>query len=343
MPPIPPQAERIAFWRDSYARSSFVHATEFVRAMLRNKLGLYSIERDAFTIAIIGAYGRPFKQRKSIRLSEDLIPAEHRETHDSLIEMRDKVVAHRDLDGPVADWGFISDLHISVKSRQLELNTISPKITDDFAHKILPLTSYLIGVLDKRINAFVGPNLGRIFRNDGTYVVSLEENPQEWLIKKKTHQNMRLIPQITKFTCPLACLEAHSLDNGLPHTQQTLLKNFPSECNVGVMIGGEDAGGALTVPQFIKLCGAAGIPIRGIRDFRPEVILDTLNSLASSQSVILFIVRYKGKNETHYVRFDHVDASEQVHIMCPYFGGAMPDKMSLQDFADWDTTMLVVG
>jgi hypothetical protein len=95
--PIPSKEHRIAFWRDSYARSSFVHAAEFVRAMFHDKIGLYSVERDAFTIAITAAYGRPFKQRKSVRLSEDLIPAEHKETHKSVIEMRDKVIAHRDL------------------------------------------------------------------------------------------------------------------------------------------------------------------------------------------------------------------------------------------------------
>ena len=73
--PIPSKEDRIAFWRDSYARSSFVHAAEFVRAMFRDKIGLYSVERDAFTIAITAAYGRPFKQRKSVRLSEDSFPS----------------------------------------------------------------------------------------------------------------------------------------------------------------------------------------------------------------------------------------------------------------------------
>ena len=297
--PIPSKEDRIAFWRDSYARSSFVHAAEFVRAMFRDKIGLYSVERDAFTIAITAAYGRPFKQRKSVRLSEDLIPVEHKETHKSVIEMRDKVIAHRDLDGPTAEWGFVSDLHVAVKKRQLQLNTISPRITDELAQKVLALTAYLIGVLDQRIDVFVGPNLGRIFRNDGTYVISLEDSPTEWLIKRKVHETMRLVPQLTKFTCPLACLEAHSADNGLPHTQASLLKDFSAECNVGVQIGGEDAGGTLTVPQFFTLCHAAGIPVDGMRDFRPEMILDRLNSLGSHQSAILFIMRYKRNNETH--------------------------------------------
>jgi hypothetical protein len=338
--PIPSYRDRAAFWRDSYARSSFVHAAAFVSAMFRE---LYSVERDAFTIAITAAYCRPFKQRKSVRLSEDLVPAEHKETHDTLIEMRDKVIAHRDLVGPNAEWGFVSDLHVSVKSRQMELNTISPKITDELAQKVLALTGHLISVLDERINAFVGHNLGRVFRNDGTYVVSLDDDPAEWLIKKKARETMRLVPQLSRFTCPLACLEAHCADNGLPHTQESLLRDFPAECNVGVKIGGEDAGGALTVQQFIILCRAAGIPVDGMRDFRPEVILDRLNSLGPNQSAILFVVRYKGNNETHYVRFDHVDASETVHFMCPYFGGAMPDKMTLQEFGDWDTTVLFVG
>jgi len=158
---------------------------------------------------------------------------------------------------------------------------------------------------------------------------------------------MRLVPQLTKFTCALACLEAHCADNGLPHTQASLLKDFPAECNVGFMIGGEDAGGALTLPQFVNLCGVAGIPVRRIRDFRYQVILDELKNLGPAQSAIFFIARYKGENVTHYVRFDHVDAADTVHFMCPCFGPhgglAIPDSMTLQNFADWNTSILIVG
>lgn len=55
--PIPSYRDRAAFWRDSYARSSFVHAAAFVSAMFRDKVALYSVERDAFTIAMLPSDG----------------------------------------------------------------------------------------------------------------------------------------------------------------------------------------------------------------------------------------------------------------------------------------------
>jgi hypothetical protein len=55
------------------------------------------------SVAIVTLSARPFKQRKAVRLTEDIVPAESRGTHDDVIEIRDKSIAHRDLDAPVAD------------------------------------------------------------------------------------------------------------------------------------------------------------------------------------------------------------------------------------------------
>ena len=67
-----------------------------------------SIMRWALTAAIVTAYARPFKQRPEVKLIDDVIPTEFRPLHDEAIVQRDKVIAHRDLDGPVATWGFVT-------------------------------------------------------------------------------------------------------------------------------------------------------------------------------------------------------------------------------------------
>lgn len=308
--------------------------------MLHRQIALYSVERDVFSIAITAAYARPFKQKRAVQLSADIVPEKFKETHGAVILMRDKVIAHRDLDGPQAEWGFVSDLLITVTSGHLELNTISPKITDDLGNKLLSLTSFLIDVLDLKINAFVGKHFGRIVHNQGIYVVGLDENPSDWLFKKMPQKEMTIVPQISPLTCTLACLEAHFRDNGIPFTQQTLIKDYPIECSTGVIKNGEDRTGALTDRDFVTLCDALAIPIRPIRNYRREVILQHLTSLTPGQSAILFISKYRGGSEQHAVRFYHVDANDEVHFMCPSFGQG---TMTIQNFSEWEVAIMIVG
>jgi hypothetical protein len=122
----PTQTERISFWQHSYARSSFVEARIQCELLLKTNPPPNSGLRRALTIAIVTLYSRPFKQRKAVRLSEGVVPSEFRPTHDDIIEIRDKSIAHRDLDGPVADWGFISQVRVLIESGGLTVHTISP-------------------------------------------------------------------------------------------------------------------------------------------------------------------------------------------------------------------------
>ncbi|MDD4869750.1 MAG: hypothetical protein PHR77_04255, partial [Kiritimatiellae bacterium] len=111
----PTQTDRFEFWKFAYARAAFVDAKIFAEELLASGSALHSATRKAFSIAIATAYARPFKQRSVVRLSEDIVPAEHRETHDGVIEIRDKVVAHRDVDGPIAeDFGLLNQLRITI-------------------------------------------------------------------------------------------------------------------------------------------------------------------------------------------------------------------------------------
>lgn len=178
---IPTQLERIDFWEHSYARSSFVQARLFVELLLSTDPPLHSTSRKAFTVAILGVYCRPFKQRKQVRLSEDIVPAQHRETHGAMIELRDKVIAHRDLDGPITDLGFINQLELHFRSNELTVNTISPSMPNEIAKKTLPLIDFLVEEMDLRVSAFVTRYL-RMPQGDAVYAVSLDKAPNNWLI-----------------------------------------------------------------------------------------------------------------------------------------------------------------
>ena len=181
----PSHEERLHFWQHAYARSAFLDADRYLAKILEGDAPLGSLDRKALTAAFVGAYGRPFKQRKAVRLSEDIIPTEHRDTHDSIIQIRDKIVAHRDLDGPVTEWGFVSELRLDFKAGEMAINTRSPFISDERAHATRPLLAHLISQSDRIIDEFVCQYIIIITTAaDASYVVSLEEDPEFWLIRE---------------------------------------------------------------------------------------------------------------------------------------------------------------
>jgi hypothetical protein len=122
----PSRIERITFWKHAYARSSFIQAGLFAQLLVQNDPPDGSVPRQALTYAIVTAYCRPFKQRNEVRLSRDVVPFDFLKLHDETVEMRDKIIAHRDLDGPIADWGFVSQLEVAADATGITINTLSP-------------------------------------------------------------------------------------------------------------------------------------------------------------------------------------------------------------------------
>ena len=179
---VPNKAERISFWQHAYARASFTDARIQCEFLLGSNPPENSTLRRALSIAIVTLYSRPFKQRKLVRLSEDVVPVKFRETHDGVIEIRDKSIAHRDLDAPVADWGFISQLRVNLHSGELTINTISPILENEKARQLLPLLDVLIAHMGTLSLEFINKFLLSMHVSDGSYIVSLEDSRSPWLI-----------------------------------------------------------------------------------------------------------------------------------------------------------------
>ncbi len=190
-PNIPTHEERIDFWKHSYARSSFIETQSFVNELLSINPPPNSPTRRAFTMATLGVYCRPFKQRRNIRLSEDIVPDQHKETHDTLILLRDKVIAHRDLDAPITDWGFVSQLQFNVRDEQLTVDTISSIMSNEVAYSILELLPYLIETMDIAMDLFFANHLSNLGCNDATYTISLETDPDQWLLQQRDNKMLR--------------------------------------------------------------------------------------------------------------------------------------------------------
>lgn len=135
--------------------------------------------RSALTFAIVTAYSRPFKQRSEVRLANDVVPAQYQTLHAETIEMRDKIIAHRDLTGPIADWGFVSQVQIVVEPTAIQVNTLSPIMENERAELMHPLFAALIRLMDDELAPFFKHFTP--LPDPGLYALSLEESPVEWL------------------------------------------------------------------------------------------------------------------------------------------------------------------
>lgn len=182
----PDKTIRTEFWKFAYARSSFVDTRIFAEYLLAAGVDMRYPLRRAYSFAITTTYARPFKQRQPVRLSEDLVPAAHKMTHDGIIEIRDKIVAHRDINGPIAeDFGLLNQVQIVLSSGELQVNTISPIMGDDKVREVVPLAAEMEKKMDYHLHKYLNKLKPHIGWHDGRYALSLEDNPEQWLIREK--------------------------------------------------------------------------------------------------------------------------------------------------------------
>lgn len=175
----PSKIDRIAFWKHTHALRSFKKSNGFLEVLLKENPAVGSPQRGALTIAIVIAYCCPFKQRGPVKLSEDVVPAEYRAVHNEAIDLRDKVLAHRDIDGPDTDWEFINQIRVIVEESEMFIDTSSPDIGNSVAANFLALTNHLVRAMEKETRPFlqnINPRPPK-----GCYLVSLEDKPTEWL------------------------------------------------------------------------------------------------------------------------------------------------------------------
>jgi hypothetical protein len=95
-----PFTERAEFWKWQSASVAFEMIRDVCDYLLYHQLPVSHPIHDPLVTSIYTLYGRPFKQRAPLRLSEDIVPEQHRATHIGLITLRDKMFAHTDIDGP---------------------------------------------------------------------------------------------------------------------------------------------------------------------------------------------------------------------------------------------------
>lgn len=177
---MPSKTERLAFWRDEYAIQSFTDLQRLLLFML-SQSAMPPRMRIWLTVSAVVLYAGPFRQRAQVRLAEEEVPIELREAHDKILLHRDKVIAHRDPDAHKKGVRG-NELPIVFKGNDLFIPTTSPAMDDDLARSLLELVEILIPLLKARTASFIPKYLPEPLA-PGAYLLSLEDNPAEWLRK----------------------------------------------------------------------------------------------------------------------------------------------------------------
>jgi hypothetical protein len=174
----PSRTERLAFWRDEYALDSFTVLQQLLAFMFSQSQKGPQM-RSCLTVSATVLYARPFKQWPEVRLAEDDVPIKYREVHKEVLKYRDKVIAHRDPDAHERDvWE--NELPIVSDGNNIFIPTTNPAMEDEIAGSLLELVEILIPMRKARSSSFVSKYLPGSLA-PGAYVLSLEENPAEWL------------------------------------------------------------------------------------------------------------------------------------------------------------------
>ena len=180
----PSRAERLAFWRDEYALDSFTVLQRLLAFMFSQSQQGPQM-RTWLTVSATVLYARPFKQWPEVRLAEDDVPIKYREVHNEVLKYRDKVIAHRDPDAHKRDvWG--NELPIISDGSNIRIPTTNLAMENDIGGSLLELVEILIPMLKARSSSFVSKYLPGPLA-PGAYVLSLEENPAEWLTPVTPH------------------------------------------------------------------------------------------------------------------------------------------------------------
>jgi hypothetical protein len=95
-----PYKDRLEFWKLQNASITFSEVKSLCNFIIEQRIVSGHPLHISLMTALHILYGRPFKQRPEVRIPEDLVPIEYKDTHDSLLNMRDKIFAHTNIDGP---------------------------------------------------------------------------------------------------------------------------------------------------------------------------------------------------------------------------------------------------
>lgn len=127
-------------------------------------------------------YGRSFKQRKEVRISDEIIPDEYKETHGALINMRDQIYAHMDVDGPIStSQSLLNKIGVFINSGSIRFAMTMAFPREGQVEKIRDLTKTLSEKTWYHAEKVWQRHFGKQFIPDNRYEVNLSKENDDFL------------------------------------------------------------------------------------------------------------------------------------------------------------------
>ena len=165
-------------WKKYYAVQCFKHAQVAAEYILQNKIA----EDDPVFFPLITAvyvlYGRPFKRTKGVGvLGKEIIPQEHLNLHQSILDHRDQIYAHSDAIGfELADVGQANQ----VRAKRLSTETLLLRSQYQATPELLPHIIKLCQQLQEKTLAHVNQLFAQYGKHIpaklGEYVLNIDNS-----------------------------------------------------------------------------------------------------------------------------------------------------------------------
>ena len=181
-----PLEDRLLFYKFQNAMHAFGAVSSLCDYFSKTKMERSHSLYIPLTTSLAILYARPFKQRKNIKLPQDIIPAKYKKTHDFLILMRDKVVAHTDTEELMYDENNrFNDVVLDIENGYPvngRLKTVGVKM------KEIKKVKDLCEILREKCKYHSGKIWDRYMKNhkipDGDYRVNIDRVSDNFLIKQ---------------------------------------------------------------------------------------------------------------------------------------------------------------
>jgi hypothetical protein len=177
-----PYNDRIEFWKFQHASVTLAEATKLCDQIIKQKIDFGHPLLTPMMTTLHIFYGRPFKQRPEVRISETIVPKNYKSLHDELIGMRDKIYAHMDIDGPkTASESSLNKVGVFIHGGEAKfaLSMIFPREIQ--VEKIRDLTELLSEKMWCHAEKIWCKHFKMQFVPDGNYEVNLSKNTDDFL------------------------------------------------------------------------------------------------------------------------------------------------------------------
>jgi hypothetical protein len=177
-----PYNDRVEFWKFQHASVTFAETTKLCDEIIKQKIDSGHPLLTSMMTTLHIFYGRPFKQRQEVKISEMLVPKDYKDLHDKLIKMRDQIYAHMDVDGlKTINLNSVNKVGVFIRGGQAKfaLTMLFPR--ENEVGRIRDLTNLLSEKTWYHAEKIWHKHFKMQFVPDGDYEVNLAKDNDDFL------------------------------------------------------------------------------------------------------------------------------------------------------------------